>query len=251
MPGSCNPLCGAYHAAMKPTASPLIRRTAAALLLAGMLPAATLAQQPAAPEVLQALQDTLNDTADVSFLATGELHAADGTRYQLEIEVEALPQEQLLRLFILQPDALADNFIIVTPDDLYNYNYLTNQIVVYDSGDPQAYGPLAGDADASFELTLDLGELFAGWDALVTGEVETPDGPAWQLELSNVDVTANITAATLLVLQDSSFPQQVTVITGTGEPLVHIEVSHVEFNTGLTADDLLWYPPDAELIDER
>lgn len=236
---------------MKPTAAPRLHRTAVALLLAGILPAAAFAQQPEAPEVLQALQDTLDSVADVSFLATGELRAADGTRYPLEIEVEALPQEQLLRLFILQPDALADNFIIVTPDDLYNYNYLTNQIVVYDSGDPQAYGPLAGDSDANFELTLDLAELFAGWDALVTGESETEDGPAWQLELTNVDPAANIAAATILVLQESSFPQQITVITGAGEPMLHIEASRVEFDTGLSAEDLMWYPPDAELIDER
>lgn len=228
----------------------LVRRAAAGLLLVGLMPSAALAQ-PESAEVLQALQDTLYTTADVSFLATGQLRAADGTTYPLEIEVEALPQEQLLRLFILQPDALADNFIIVTPDDLYNYNYLTNQIVVYDSADPQAYGPLAGDADMSFELTLDLGELFQGWDAQVTGEADTPGGPAWQLELTNVDANANIASATILVLQDSSFPQQLSVVTSAGEPMLSIETSMVEFNTGLSSDDLMWYPPDAELIDER
>ena len=220
---------------------------AAGLLLSG----AGLAQDASADEIIGGMQSTLDATTDASFLATGQLQGADGTVYQLELEVEAMPQEGLIRLFILQPDALADNFIIVTPDELYNYNYLTNQIVVHDASDPAAYGPLAGGAEGSFELSLDLAAVFDGWQTEVAGSTDTPQGPATRLELTNLDPEANLGSATVVALDDGHFPFSVELRTATGETMLAIELSQVEFDTGLSTDDLLWYPPDAELIDER
>lgn len=231
-------------------ASHLIRRAAALLLAVALLPLAA-AESPDPDTVISGLQQTLDTTTDASFLVTGELLGGDGTVYRLELEVEAMPQEQLLRIFIIQPDALADNFIIVTPEDLYNYNYLTNQVVLYRADDPNAYGPLAGDAEGSFQLTLDLAELFSGWDATVSGEVTTPLGAAVQLELSNSDRDANIAAATVTALEGDWWPQEIELFTAAGDTLLRIELSEVQTDTGLSEDDLLWYPPDAELIDER
>lgn len=231
-------------------ASDLIRRAAALLLAVALLPLAA-AESPDPDTVISGLQQTLDSTTDASFLVTGELLGGDGTVYRLELEVEAMPQEQLLRIFIIQPDALADNFIIVTPEDLYNYNYLTNQVVLYRADDPNAYGPLAGDAEGSFQLTLDLAELFSGWDATVSGEVTTPLGAAVQLELSNSDRDANIAAATVTALEGDWWPQEIELFTAAGDTLLRIELSEVQTDTGLSEDDLLWYPPDAELIDER
>lgn len=231
-------------------ASDLIRRAAALLLAVALLPLAA-AESPDPDTVISGLQQTLDSTTDASFLVTGELLGGDGTVYRLELEVEAMPQEQLLRIFIIQPDALADNFIIVTPEDLYNYNYLTNQVVLYRADDPNAYGPLAGDAEGSFQLTLDLAELFSGWDATVSGEVTTPLGAAVQLELSNSDRDANIAAATVTALEGDWWPQEIELFTAAGDTLLRIELSEVRTDTGLSEDDLLWYPPDAELIDER
>ncbi len=225
-------------------------RSLAALALAAALPAVALAQ--ATPdEIISGMQQTLDSTTDASFLVTGEMLAGDGTVYQLELEVEAIPAEQLIRLFIIQPDALADNFIIVTPDDLYNYNYLTNQVVLYSADDPNAYGPLAGDAEGSFELTLNLAELFSGWDASVAGAVDTEQGPGRLLELTNLDSEANIGSATVVALEDGWWPQEITLFTQRGDTLLRIELSGLQFGSGLREEDLLWYPPDAELIDER
>ena len=233
------------------TTTPL-RRLLACLLATAVMSGAALAQEPAAQDIIQGMQDTLDGTAGATFLVTGELLGGDGTVYQLEIEVEAMPAEQLIRLFILQPDALADNIIIVTQEALYNYNYLTNQIVVYDADDPQAYGPLGGGGDGgSFELTLDLAQLFSGWDSRVAGNADTPAGQALRLELSNRDPEANIAAASVLATQDNWFPQEITLFTRSGATMLRIELQDVDLEPGLSADDLLWYPPDAELIDDR
>ncbi len=240
----------AYHAAMKPFGPAPVRRLLL-LLSATLVASGALAQEPTADELISRMQETIDATTDASFLVTGELLGSDGTTYQLELEVEAMPAEQLIRIFIIQPDALADNFIIVTPEELYNYNYLTNQVVVYDAGDPQAYGPLAGDAEGDFELSLDLAGLFAGWQAEVLGPNDTRFGPAQELMLTNLDENANIARAVVYVLEESGFPHRVILQTATGDTMLFIELGQVEFDTGLSAEDLLWYPPDAELIDER
>lgn len=219
-----------------------------ALLTAVLLSPAALAQ-PDADTVISGMQATLDSTAGAAFLVTGELLGGDGTTYQLEIEVEAMTDEQIIRLFIIQPDALADNFIIVTPTDLWNYNWLTNQIVVYDADDPQAYGPL-GDG-GSFELTLDFASLFDGWDSVISGTVGTAAGPAVQLDLTNRDPGANIAAAQVVALEDSHLPAEITLFTASGDTMLRIAFSDFDLAPGLTADDLLWYPPDAELVDER
>lgn len=240
----------AYHDHMKKALSRHLR-PALPLLAATLIVSTAQAQQPTADEIIKGMQDTLDSTTDASILVTGELLGSDGTVYQLELEVEAIPAEELIRLFIIQPDALADNFIIVTPTELYNYNYLTNQVVVYDADDPQAYGPLAGDSDGSFELTLDLASLFSGWYSEVYGEVDTEAGPAHQLVLTNLDETANFASATVVALDGTWFPQEITLRNSDGLPILSIELQDVRFDTGLSAEDLLWYPPDAELIDER
>lgn len=204
-----------------------------------------------ADEVMSGMQATLDATADASFLVTGVLHAADGTVYPLEVEAEAIPAAGVFRLEIFQPDALADNFIIVTEDELYNYSWMTNQVVVYRSDDPAALGPLAPDSDTALTLTLDLAELFSGWDLEVSGSEDTPDGPAAVLELTNRDASANITAATLVASEETWFPRSLVLVTREGDTLLDIQLSNFEADTGLSVDDLLWYPPDAEVIDER
>ena len=62
---------------------------------------------------------------------------------------------------------------------------------------------------------------------------------------------ANIARAVVYVLEESGFPHRVILQTATGDTMLFIELGQVEFDTGLSAEDLLWYPPDAELIDER
>ena len=226
----------------------LVRAVLGALLLAA--PAALAADYDAA-QVMDGLQDTLAATEDASFLVTGTLQAADGTLYPLEVETEVIPAKSVIRLEIFQPDALADNFIIVTEEELYNYSWMTNQVVVYRADDPAALGQLAPDDDTALDLTFDLAELFAGWDAEVTGSEETPEGEAVILELTNRDSGASISRATLHALEGTWFPQALVLYTSGGDTLLEVNLSNFEADTGLDEEDLLWYPPDAELIDER
>ena len=126
---------------------------------------------------------------DASFLLTGSLYDADGTEIPLEIETQVMPVEEVGRAFFIQPDALADNFIVVDDDAVYNYLFLTNQVTVLDISDPDALGGLFPEAEArgpkkpqeEFDFSLNLDKLFLGWEMSVEGYSESPAGNVYDL----------------------------------------------------------------------
>jgi outer membrane lipoprotein-sorting protein len=233
-------------------------------LLALLLPVTVSAQQSetaglTADQVLEKLRESADRTQDASFVLYGTLLAEDGTQHRIEVETEILPALNLARLYILQPDALADNFIILAEDATYSYNYLTNQVIIYAPGDPAAFGPLAGDSAAdpaaadggSFRLTLDVDELFSGWEVELAGHTESAEGPAYVLDFLNADPEAAIGTASVTVPESSWLPRAISVFSRDGSLLAELEILDLETDSGLTAAELLWLPPDAEVIDER
>jgi outer membrane lipoprotein-sorting protein len=224
-------------------------------LLALLLPAAA-AQDLAAGQVLANLKSSVAELEDVSFLLYGSLQADDGTRHGIEVEVEMIPDLNLVRLYILQPDALADNFIILAADATYSYNYLTNQVIIYAANDPTPFGPLTGGSAADgaatpFRLTLDPDELFSGWDVQLAPESGTVPDSAYELVFLNPDPAAAIGSALVTVAGDSWLPLAASLFTASGSVLAELEVQDLQADQGLESADLLWLPSDAEIIDER
>lgn len=220
------------------------------ILFSGVLLPAAVAQDLTGTQVLANLKDSVATIEDASFLLYGNLQTGDGTRHGVEVEAEIMPDLNLVRLYILQPDALADNFIILADDATYSYNYLTNQVVIYAADDPTPFGPLTGattDDSKPFKFTLDLDALFSGWDV----QLAATAAAAFTLEFVNVDPAAAISSAMVLVAADSWLPLGVSVFNSDGSVLAELEVQHMQTDQSLDSADLLWLPPDAEIIDER
>lgn len=225
-----------------------MKRTAL-LILAALLPAAAMAQDLTAEKVLDNMTSTVDAATDASMVLYGEINTTDGGRYRIEIEAEVIPDAGLARLFILQPDALADNFIVLAPEHIYSYNYMTNQLVIYSPDDPAAFGGLIGETEegTSFTLTLDLEQLFDGW---IPELGDTEDG-AVTVTFTNADPEASIATAVTTVDLSSWLPRAITVFGANGSQLLELELQDVQLDPGLDPEDLQWYPSDAEVIDER
>ncbi|MEM7738952.1 MAG: hypothetical protein AAF267_24580 [Deinococcota bacterium] len=247
------------------------------LLSFGLLSTA-VAQDLPAEEVLGELEAAATATIDSQFLLTGDIQDADGTSYALEIDVQLITEEQLAYVYIIQPDAIADNFIIIDDDVVYNYQYLTNQVIILSANDPDALGGLlpsdanVGDdvtnAERDIDIRLDLNMLFEGWQPVMEGYTETPEGSAYIVRFDNVamqdDVIIDYVRAQIL---DGSLDAQTwapyqleffSVADGidvpeddTSDPVATLIFTGFETNVGLNPDDLRYLPPDAELIDER
>lgn len=239
-----------------PLLSPSLRRALLGPLTLTLMGAAS-AQDLSADEVLANLEARSEALQDASFLLTGTLFDADAQEIVLEVETEFIPGEELLRAYFIQPDALADNFVVVDGQTVYNYLFVTNQVTILNANDPDALGGLLpeveGELEAGVSLTPDLNRFFGNesWEASVEGYEEGPDGPVYRLRFDNLDEAANVAYVSATVLDGEWLPQSISVIQVDETPLAELFFQDYVVDSGLNPEDLRFIPPDAERIDER
>lgn len=223
------------------------------LCLVTLLTPFALAQDLTADEILENLEERSTSLQDAFFLLTGTVYDSDTQEYALEIEVEFIPGEELAKAYIYQPDALADNFILIDGETVYNYLFVTNQVTILDSDDPEALGDLLPETEGSFNLTPNLGRFFSSdnWEPSVQGYEEGENGPVYRLRFDNLDTTANLDYVDAVVLAEEWLPASLTFVQADGSPLAELFFSDYELDSGLDPAALREIPPDAERIDER
>ena len=213
------------------------------------------AQNLSADEVLGKLEARSNTLQDASFLLTGTLFDTDGQEIALEVETQFIPGEELARAYFEQPDALADNFIIVDGKTVYNYLFVTNQVTILNANDPEALGGLLpeGEVQGSLNLTPDLGKFFSSdnWKATVRGYRDSPDGPVYDLRFDNLEKSANIGYVDATILDNEWLPETMTFVQRSGDPLAELQFGDYQLDTGLDPAELRDIPQDAERIDQR
>jgi len=113
-------------------------------------------------DVLAALEASAAAIVDLEFVLEGSLIDLDGQTMRVEVEVLAIPGVPAAGLYILRPDAIADNQVIIDGDVVKNYAFLTNQISLFDIDDPDALGGLIEvGPDGALPISLDLAAVFA------------------------------------------------------------------------------------------
>ena len=220
------------------------------------------AQTLSADEVLANLQTSGETLEDASFTLTGSITEGGGADTPLELDVRLIPSLMLARADILQPDALADNFIVVDDQAFYNYLFVTNQVTVLDTNDPDALAGLFPEAQArveeageGFDFDLSLEGLSEGWDVVVEGYGESPVGNAYNLRFTNQDEAAAVrfVEADIVDGEESGnwYPYTLTFLNPDAAPLANLTFENFERDMGLNPDELRFIPRDAEIIDER
>ena len=243
-----------HHAPEAPARRRGQRRRAhlAALALALALPLAT-AQELDVTTVLDNVTAAARALDDASFLLTGKLVDADGTTITLEIEIEVVPPESLARAYIVQPDALADNEIVLDGAAVYTYTILTNQVMIFDADDPDALGGLLpkGEDGASAEISFDLGAIFAGYDAKLVDVEAGEAGDVYVVNFTNKDQTAQILDVRARIAASDWLPRQLVFIQKDGHVLAELNAENLMLDQGLDPAEVRHLPDDAEVIDNR
>ena len=121
------------------------KRMAAALIVFLSLALAQSAQQ-----ILQESSRLLSSGPWRARLV-GKIVGPGGELQEADMTVKSLPSLKITRIEFSKPDALADNYLVITPEKVYNYLFLTNQVVVY----PRAKARIEG---LGFDLSR-MGEL--------------------------------------------------------------------------------------------
>ncbi|MBS3967687.1 MAG: outer membrane lipoprotein carrier protein LolA [Truepera sp.] len=212
-----------------------------------------LAQDLTADEVLAQLTASAQSLEDASLLVSGRMIDPAGSEMALELRVYLIPALELVRLEFLQPTALADNFMVLDREIVYNYLFVTNQVMIHSAGDPDALGALFPDANAvgPLALSFDLSRLFDGWEASLIGYGPSPEGEVYLLRFSNSDPLAEISHVNAQVVAERWVPYRLEFVASDGQVIAELFFTDLVRDQGLSPDDLRYLPPDAEIIDER
>lgn len=232
------------------------RRRAIALAVALVLPLPCLASAQDAPSIdtiLGNIESAADALQDVTFVLTGKLIDPDGTEIQLDVDMQLIPGERLASAYIIQPDALADNQFLLDGDVVKSYTFLTNQITLFDAGDPDALGGLlpGGGEDGSPQISFDIGQIFAGYDASLTGTTEQDGVTSYHLSFANKDPEATVMTVLATVPDSDWLPRKLEFLQRNGAVLAELNAEDMEIDTGLDPAEVAYLPSDAEVIDNR
>jgi outer membrane lipoprotein-sorting protein len=207
------------------------------------------AQELSADEIVANLTERAEAVQDARFLMTGNLIDTDGQEIPLEVTIATIPAENLLRADFLQPDALADNFIVVDGQDVYNYVYLTNQVSVFDLGDPEALAGLSFSSGQDFNFTLNITSLFEGW---TTSSQGLADG-VYTLRFDNNEASEGVRIGYVeaQLSEDTWLPGSMNFYSPEDVLIAELFFNDYEVDAGLSPDDVRYIDPSAEVIDER
>ncbi len=212
-----------------------------------------LAQDLSAEAILENLRVSAESLQDAQFTLTGSLVDEGGTELPLEIYVQTIPAAEAARADIVQPDALADNAIVLKDDAVYNYTFLTNQITIFPADDPDALGGLfpEGNVGEGFDMTFNPEQLFRGWSATVEGYRESELGNVYDLRFVNEEADALVAYVEVAILDESWTPYSLAFYSAENEPLANLVIEDFARDQGLEPAEVTYLPDDAEIIDER
>ncbi|MGL4611116.1 MAG: hypothetical protein ACRCYY_15800 [Trueperaceae bacterium] len=218
------------------------------LLLVLMLLGLSFAQDLAPEDVVANMTERSSTITDASFVVTGKLIDTDTQEIPLEVNVSLITEGNIVRADFLQPDAMADNFMLIDGETVSNYVYLTNQVSVFNLGDPEALAGLFPEREEPFNFTLDVAQLFAGWDVAGQGY----ENNAYTLRFTNIASDEPSVAYVDVTVEDQTWlPQTMKFYGSDNIVFADIALVDIKLDQGLNPEDVRYLDPSAEVIDER
>ncbi|MGQ9692492.1 MAG: outer membrane lipoprotein carrier protein LolA [Thermaceae bacterium] len=195
-----------------------------------------LAQTPA--EILARVEANLKTPWQA--VLRGSFPGMDGKSQALLARLYVLPQEEIVRVEFSKPEALADHFTVLLRDEVWNYIYLTNQLIKAPRDRAQIQGLGL--------LPVGLGDLslLSGMDLRLLGEVGTPQGPAYRLKGVPKEAGLGFREMEIHVLKGDPRPVRL-IFRDEGKVLADLEVAEFR-RSRLTREALLRYPKDAQVV---
>jgi len=192
--------------------------------------------------ILNAVQENLEKSPWEARLV-GRIQAQDGSLQPVEVLLRAvLAGERVLRLEFKKPPSLEGNFVVVTEKEVWNYLYLTNQLVIQ----PRAKARIEG-LNANLTFLGDFRELAAKVQLRLDGEGTSEEGPVWRLAGRPREGGLGFTQAEILVLKADPRPVALTLRDTAGNPVAELRL--LDFRRSrLSPAQLKRYPQDAQVV---
>ncbi|AZI42239.1 outer membrane lipoprotein carrier protein LolA [Deinococcus psychrotolerans] len=214
------------------------------LLGAFSLAQVSSASAQTADAILNNIASAQKSVKDISFRVSGTADQGGGVQ-KLDLNVQTIPASSLARVVFNAPDALADNIVIVSSQEIRNYLYLTNQITVT-SLKKALNGQDLGGLDLS-QLSNLVSALKTRYDVKVLGTTGAAPNRIYELE---ADPKTGVQGGSthIFVSENGWRPTRFQAIDPKGKVVADLVVSNYKTNSGLSAAKLTQLPKDAEVI---
>lgn len=201
-----------------------------------------LAVAQSVAEITRQVQSNL-ERAPWEATVVGRVQLPDGSNQDAEFRLQVIPgKEQLARVEFKKPAALEGNFVVISDKEVWNYLFLTNQLIIQ----PRAKARIEG---LGFNLT-DLGdfqELTERLTLRLLGEQNTPAGAAWRILGTPKEASLGFASMEILVLKSDPRPLTITLRDSNNKVLAELSLNNFR-RTSLTPQALRKRPADAEVL---
>lgn len=203
-----------------------------------LLLALGLALAQSVSEILDRVERNLQDPWQA--VVQGQIQGPGGQE-ELKARVLAIPKENLFRIEFQKPGSLEGNFTLITEKEVWNYLYLTNQLIVSPKEKAQVQG-----LGFSPQGLGDLKGLSERVSLRLVGEERLPEGVAWKL-VGRAQEGQGFATLELYILKNDPRPVRFVFRDEVGKVMADLRV--VEFKkASLRPQDLKRYPKDAQVV---
>jgi outer membrane lipoprotein-sorting protein len=208
----------------------------AAVLFLGLGVAQTI------PEITRQVQANL-DRSPWEATISGRIQLPDGSSQEAEFRLQVIPgREQLARVEFKRPAALKGNFMVVSDREVWNYLFLTNQLIIQ----PRARARVEGLGINLADLG-DFNQLSERVALRLAGEQNSPAGAVWRITGTPRDATLGFASMELLVLKSDPRPLSITLRDSSNNVVSELRMGDFR-RANLTPQMLRRRPADAEIL---
>lgn len=211
------------------------------LLLTTLTALIASASAQTASDIVSRVDAAQKSAKDISFKLSGNA-SLNGQNQKLDLDIQTIPAQNLLRVNFNAPDSLADNVVVVDNKTVYNYLYLTNQVTVQNlSGAANSAG-----LNLDFSQLTDLtGSLKTRYDVKLLGSSVENGAKLYQLEATP---KAGGERARVWIAEQGWRPVRVQSLNAAGAVSADLTISNYRVNSGLSAAKLKALPKDAQVV---
>ncbi|WP_299429449.1 outer membrane lipoprotein carrier protein LolA [uncultured Meiothermus sp.] len=207
-----------------------------AILFSGFVLAQSIA------EITRQVQANL-DRSPWEATISGRIQLPDGSSQEAEFRLQVIPgREQLARVEFNKPAALEGNFVVISDKEVWNYLFLTNQVIIQ----PRSRARVEG---LGFNLT-DLGDFNQLTERVtlrLAGEQNIPAGAVWRITGTPRDASLGFASMEILVLKSDPRPISITLRDGANRVVADLDFGNFR-RANLTPQALRKRPADAEVL---
>lgn len=177
---------------------------------------------------------------------TGKIQLPDGSSQDADFRVQVIPgkaaADTLLRIDFKKPSSLEGNFAVVSDKEVWNYLFLTNQVVIQ----PRAKANVQG-LGVNLTGLSDFNQLTEKVNLKLLGDAQSPDGPAWRIQGTPKEASQGFASMEIVVLKSDPRPVSITLKDASGKAVADLAVSNFK-RSALTPQALKKSPADAEVV---